>query len=233
MIKRYHPDTVRAPEKVRQYTIRCVEIIDAYNEALTYAEASKKEAKETEGLLFPNELTRKRNLFALIFGYIEMPFLYAFGVLFLLEYVFGIPWLSKGLTFITSNVVSLPDDNLFKKVLSAVFAIVGGILFSFLLYIPLVVPFTIVWSNIVNTKLERYACKAGFFIMVAIYIYIAYFTSLFSNTPFSYQQEGYYSLLADVLRLTFCFTAPSYLFGQWIKDLFRYKRIKDKIKFGE
>src|ERR1035437_6701025 len=37
LIKKYHPDTVQAPERIRKYTIKCVEINLAYEEAMKYA----------------------------------------------------------------------------------------------------------------------------------------------------------------------------------------------------
>lgn len=38
LIKKYHPDLVRTPEKIRANTIKCAQINRAYNEALVYAE---------------------------------------------------------------------------------------------------------------------------------------------------------------------------------------------------
>src|SRR2546423_15576101 len=34
LVKRYHPEKARSPEKVRHYTIRCAEIIEAYRQAV-------------------------------------------------------------------------------------------------------------------------------------------------------------------------------------------------------
>ena len=43
LIKKYHPDTVHAPEKIRKNTIKCAEIIQAYKEAMEYAETHQHE----------------------------------------------------------------------------------------------------------------------------------------------------------------------------------------------
>jgi DnaJ-class molecular chaperone with C-terminal Zn finger domain len=43
LIKKYHPDTVQAPEKIRRYTIKSVEINKAYKEAMEYAATNQHE----------------------------------------------------------------------------------------------------------------------------------------------------------------------------------------------
>jgi len=47
LIKKYHPDMVQAPEKIRKYTIKCVEIIQACNEAIEYSETHHVEPEIT------------------------------------------------------------------------------------------------------------------------------------------------------------------------------------------
>src|SRR5437660_6651017 len=34
LVKKYHPDRARSPEKVRHYTIKCADIIEAYRQAV-------------------------------------------------------------------------------------------------------------------------------------------------------------------------------------------------------
>ena len=233
LIKRYHPDTVRAPEKIRHYTIKCVEINDAYEEAIRYARTHKDgpgAVGNRDQLVTSLRYSKKtKNFIIRVFNRIEEPILFIFSILFVLEYIFGIPTLRLILGSIGGVISALPDDSLVKMIVFGLFAIIGGIVCSFIGCILFIGPFSFIYCNI-NARYEKYAYKVGFIVVIAIYTYIAYFTSLFSHSIFDMYHGFYYKTLHEILRVVFCITAPLCLLLLWFRDRIKYTRVKNRFK---
>lgn len=77
---------------------------------------------------------------------------------------------------------------------------------------------------------KHYVFKIGF-IMLTILSILAYCTNL--HWPFKGSDSGYYVFLYHVCRFAGCFFAPFSLLVYWLRDLLKYRRIRQSFSIME
>ena len=131
-IKRWHPDTVRSPEMIRHYTIKCAEINDAYRQALDYCSSEidafpsledwfrqnplPHDAMASRPQQTPSETTHDRSVWATVRHFVSV--LMTFAVVLAMITAMLNAWA------IESKVTSFPLDSLERMVLSGLAAII-------------------------------------------------------------------------------------------------------------
>ena len=231
LIKRHHPDRAKSPEGVRKNTIKSVEIIQAYKEAVALADNGQAEVvrpgtreKSSPGAKHVNSVQQEQGVFSRIFGLVFILTLMGFVVTFFLE-MFGI---GHGITytmkFIFRTYKDTPDNNLFKQIISLPLSVILGCLFNMVLSIFTVTPVYYLWGVFYNTKYEKYMYKLGMLIVMVINFYLVYFSSL--HMPYEHASSGYYEFLHQIAQFFAWACGPIYLFIEWISEYMQYNKVK-------
>ena len=233
LIKEYHPDKCQAPEKIRKNTIKCVEIIQAYKTAIELAKTIQTEP------LFNHECspsTRKQPEKASIWARLSGTAIGLFilsTMLFLFLDMAGISGIfSKGMRFIFEGYASMPLDNPFKIIISLPLALLFGAVCNGLLSIFTSAPVLYLWGVFANTSYEKYMYKVGFIIVTVANICIVYF-AIGLHWPFENIVTPYYIFLCELCRFLAWSYAPIYMLLDWLKDNFKYSRVKNSFNSND
>jgi hypothetical protein len=246
LIKVYHPDKVHNPEQIRNYTIKCAEINEAYRLASEYA----KSYRDAVGPVFPKKTppatnqsspsigethktfyTSNRNaifrFFAAGIRIIIWISLLGLCVLSFLEMSGLYPWLTP----FSDRVNSLSLENPVRMVISGfsvailIWALSLGLVIS--TFLLLCVLGTIMgW----HSKFKHYMFKIGFIILTVLSI-LAYYANLY--WPFKDSSNGYYVFLYHVCHFVSCFFAVFLLLVYWFRDIVKYRTIKESFSIME
>lgn len=251
LIKQHHPDKCQAPEKMRKNTIKCVEFIEAYKEAISLAafvQPEQQGRQTTEGAetersstnaewrtsqtspnAAPPKPQQEAGPVARAFG-CAIVLLITIPVLFLVLEMFGIyGGFSRGMKFVFTGYDSLPPDNIFKMVISLPLAIVLGALFHGLMSIFTFYPVVYLWGALSETKYEKYMYKIGFLFVTAANMLIVY-SPTGRHFPFESKPTPYFSFLYELCRFLIWSYSPLYMFLDWLKDNWKYTRVKDRFR---
>jgi hypothetical protein len=230
LLKQYHPDKCQAPEKIRKNTIKCVEIIQAYKEALELASSIQFEPQPNPRSSSKVQPPPKQpSVFARAFGS-ALVLLITIPVLFLFLEMAGIyHGFSKGMNFIFNVYFSLPPDNLFKMIISLPLALILGAICNGLLSVFTSAPVLYLWSVLSNTKYEKHMYKVGFVLVAILNICVVYLpTGL--HWPFEQRQTPYFAFLYELTRFLACSYGPLYMLSDWLVDNWKYLQVKDSFK---
>jgi hypothetical protein len=241
LIKRYHPDTVRSPEKIRKYTIKSAEIIEAYKQAVEYAKAHQLEheniTKTTPSKTYQTVSStkptvkasphKKDNLFFRVIAAGKSLIIICISILLFLE-IFGIyPGISRISITFSTWVNSLPLENPVRMIISGLFASFFGLIFSGILTFFTLMYLLTFLAFLFGVKGERYIYKVGFFILTVLSIFLVYYATLY--WPFKNSTNDYYIFLYRACRFFACFSGPFCLLAVWLNDIIKYTRIKNTL----
>ncbi len=215
--------TVQAPEKVRKYTIKCAEIIQAYKEAMEYTETYQSE---------PKTILREEYAASVKTTSRQHPpgvFLRAFGVfillLFVIPFIFIIaellriyPAFTKSMSFIFNSYNSMSLENPLRMIISFPLALILGAMFYSMISLFTTFPVLYLWNILSETKYEKYMYKVGFVILTSLNIFVIYyFTSL--HWPFEHRANSYYNFLYHLCRFLSWSYGPIYMLSGWVMDI--------------
>lgn len=223
VVKKYHPDTVRSPEKIRHYTIKCAEINDAYHQAIEYCatgedvivSASRRFPKGRESgrpwQVISTWITIGIMLF-LMSVWAEILFGFRFGRLNLVGVSFP-HWLT-----------SLPPESPARIMISGLLAIPLGILFGGVLSLFTTLPAIYLVALLENTSFSRYSFKVAWMSVTIVNFITVYHTGF--HWPFEHQSSGYYTFLYHLCRVVAWAYIPIYGLVLWIKENRQYMKVK-------
>jgi len=237
LIKLYHPDTVQAPEKKRKYTIKCVEIIRAYKEAMVYAQTFQPEPEistQNEQTVLSKAAPAKgrENVFIKVLGGFVLLLFFVPFVFILMEVLHIYPAFTKSMNLIFNGYSSMPLNSPFKMIISFPLALLLGWLICGVISLFTSAPVIYLWGVLSNTKYEEYMYKVGFVIIAGLNILIVYFVPSL-HWPFEHRVNGYYNFLYHLCRFLSCSSGPLYLLANWILDNLKYLRIKNSFFSSE
>jgi hypothetical protein len=237
LIKKYHPDTVQAPEKIRKYTIKCAEIIQAYKEALVYAATYQREPEiisKTERTVPettapaqppPGAFAKACGAFILL--------LFITPVVFLVIELLNIyPAVTNSTRFVFTCYDSMPAESPLKMIVSFPLALILGALFSGVISIFTTAPVLYLWGVLSDTKYEKHMYKIGYVIITGLNIFVIYFV-VGLHWPFEHRATDYYNFLYHLCRFLSWSYGPIYMLTEWLMDSWKYLRVKDSIKSDE
>lgn len=204
LVQKYHPDKAKTPEKKRKYTVRFVEIREAYRTALQYAQHQVATSRKAGASSAPSSPIRG-----------TAPWQELVGAAF---FVVGI------LLLVIAGLYarSFPETHLFPITISAVLGIfvgcfAGAYLFVFLLmyfYMP------IQFGILNKIGLEKYGDKLGWVLSVMLWIIAI---SQIGIPELNVRQIG------NAVTWFVAFgVGPVLGFGIWIADYIKYKKVKGK-----
>lgn len=237
LIKKYHPDTVRAPEKIRKYTIKCAEIILAYKEALEYAATYQHDPEIISRTTSTVPVTKapvqqQPGAFARAFGAFIL-LLLIIPIVFLFIELFNIyPALTNSTRFLFTYYGSMPLDSPVKMIVSFPLALILGALFNGVISIFTTLPVLYLWGVLSDTKYENHMYKIGYVIITGLNIYVVYFVSGL-HWPFEHSATVYYNFLYHLCRFLSWSYGPIYMLAEWLMDNIKYFRVKDSLKLDE
>jgi hypothetical protein len=216
---------------VRKNTIKSVQIIQAYKEAIALAEKGQTDVvrpgttEQTVPVDKPAQPVQQE------LGIFSRIFVKVFGTVFFFAIIgFIIGGFLEGfdiahpLYFILSTYEKVPDDNLFKEIISFPLAIVIGGLFNMVFSMLTVIPVYYLWGLLDNTKYEKYMYKLGMIIVAVINFCLVYFSGL--HMPFEHASSDYYEFLHQISRFFAWACGPIYLLVEWISEVKQYKKVK-------
>lgn len=212
LIKRYHPDTVRSPEKIRRYTIKAVEIMQAYKQAIEYANSheSVPKPRTVKGATSDKKISRAKSVF--------------FSVL-LLALIIGLPFgFFKFLMDFPKWLTSLPFDSSIRMIISGLIAIPLGIGFGFVLSL-FTSPLLLIPACLDDTRFSSYMWKIYWVALLIGNILIVYCTDF--HWPFEHRTNDYYNFFYHICRITAWAYVPFGLLIYWLKEQINYLRVKD------
>lgn len=234
LIKKYHPDKVQAPEKIRKHTIKCVEIIQAYKEAMEFAETHQ-HAPETilrtehtvQASSQKKQGVRVRVFATFIFLLFVIP-----AIFFVIELLNIYPALTHSMNFVFTFYESMPLESPLKMIISFPLALILGALFNGVLSIITTVPVLYLWGALSDTKYEKHMYKVGFLIITALNMFIIYFAADL-HWPFEHRATGYYNFLYHLCRFLAWSYGPIYMLAEWVVDNLKYVRVKGSLNSGD
>lgn len=212
LIKKYHPDKVQSPEKKRKYTIKCAEIIDAYDrameEAKSYDDAFDYTSASSQAVSTP--------------WYEKLQ--YIIGFIFVILFFLAI-------SFVISKLSSLPDSHLLKITFGYILLFFmslffGGIAISSVINLFII---GVIGKSRFMAKLglEKYEMKILWVLMVIINIVLFYFTEIGS---YMYSSDRPAPKVDNAIwRAVGAGTLPVIFFLFWIERFLTYNRAKDKV----
>lgn len=220
LIKRFHPDTVRfrSPEKIRRYTVKTVEIMGAYKEALEYAKSSK--PKTGSEVIRREKGTTKETTSDKEFSRAKWAAKYFFYVVILLSFMVS-PFIF--IFYFPRWFTSLPIGSLTRMIISALIAIPLGALIAMVLGL-FTSPLLLISACLDNTKFATYMWKILWVGVLIANILIVYCTDF--HWPFEHRFNGYYNFLYHICRITAWAFTPCSLLIFWLKEQRDYWRVK-------
>lgn len=231
-VKRYHPDTVTTPEQKRRYTIICAAINDAYREAVRRAHAAnaaQADAEHDSSASAPpqdtNEFATSRNEFEYatpggqqnaLGSFFKSPT--ALRTLLLLFLGFEI------VIFFAGPVHNVPTA---VQTLAGIFIalFVGFIIYGLLAAgaLDLLIFWFFPRRLLYLLGLAKYESKLIWLVILAANGFVFFFTNLIAH-PSHHQMTA--AILDIAVRVAATVTVPLIIALLWLRDLVRYRRIK-------
>ena len=230
-VKRYHPDTVTTPEQKRRYTIICAAINDAYREAVRQARAAsatpfnddqepipdaahqdEREAATAQAEFDYATFGRHRNAMASLF---QSPT----GLRTLLLFFSGFMLLA----YFVGQVRVPPPVETLAGILVALF--IGFFIFGLLTAgaMDLLIFWFFPRSLLDRLGLAKYESKLVWVTILAANGAVFFFTNLIAHP--SHREMA--SVILDItMRAAATVTVPLIIAVLWLRDLLRYRRIK-------
>jgi len=234
LIKTYHPDTVQAPERIRKHTIRCVEIIQAYKEAMKYAETHQQDPAiilRTSHTPQTSPAPRKQGVFVWVFGTFILLLFISPVLFFFIELLNIYPAFTRTMSFIFTYYESMPLESPLKMIISFPLALILGALFNGVLSIFTTAPLIYLWGVLSDTKYEKYMYKLGYVLIAALNTSIIYFAANL-HWPFEHRANDYYNFLYHLCRFLSWSYGPMYMLAEWVMDNLKYWRVKNILNSG-
>ncbi|MFL6213064.1 MAG: J domain-containing protein [Blastocatellia bacterium] len=230
-VKRFHPDTVTTPEQKRRYTIICAAINDAYREAVRQARAASatppvddqepgadephqdgREAASTQSEFNYTAFGHHRNGLASLF---KSPT----GMRTLLLFFSGFMLLA----FFVGQVRVPPPVETLAGILVALF--IGFFIFGLLTAgaMDLLIFWFFPRGLLYRFGLEKYESKLVWLTILAANGAVFFFTNLIAHP--SHRELA--ALILDItVRAAATVTVPLIIAVLWLRDLLRYRRVK-------
>jgi hypothetical protein len=232
-VKRYHPDTVATPEQKRRYTILCAAINEAYREAVRWAQAASP-AVDAEQESFADappaesgEFAAQRDAFASATpGEGQNAFAAFFKTPTALRTLLLIFVGFEMIIFFAGPVQNVPAA---VQTLAGVFValFVGFIIYGLLVAGPL--DLLIFWffprRLFYQLGLARYDNKIVWLATVAANGFVFFFTNLIAHPG---RHEVAAVILDMTVRAAATIAVPLIAALLWLRDLLRYRRIKQE-----
>ena len=229
LVKKYHPDKARSPEKVRHYTIKCAEINGAYRQALIESEGAAPREPAAPQIGHRSEAQRgsrpNRLGSAIAFIFVALG-LSAWG-----EILFGLK--IGPLNFAIGMFRwfdSLPLESVAREVLSGVLAIPAGIILGGMAAMlgPILLPVLVIgWFE--NTDVSKYSYKVAL-VLLTVAQYFAVYRAGY-HWPFEHRVNAYYEMLNDVAKVAGWLYLPLAGLWLWALEYYRYARVKKSCNF--
>lgn len=232
-VKRYHPDTVTTPEQKRRYTIICAAINDAYREAVRQARAAsatplnedqapipdaphqdEREATAAQGEFDYATFGRHQNALASLF---KSPT----GLRTLLLFFSGFMLLA----YFVGQVRVPPPVETLAGILVALF--IGFFIFGLLTAgaMDLLIFWFFPRSLLYHFGLEKYESKLVWVTILVANGAVFFFTNLIAH-PSHHEMAAV--ILDIIMRAAATVTVPLIIALLWLRDLLRYRRIKQE-----
>jgi hypothetical protein len=222
LMKQYHPDTVRSPEKKRKHTIKCYDINRAYEEAMLEAQRG---LQRTGAAIASNTPSMGHHSSFWMEYHTHVAHLAAISILTGLAFFAGSPgWhvLIHSVTLATLGKAILVafwgcllSGFLGVFELSAFF-ICGFILLIILGSLGLATTFDKIWNKAIWTFM---VCANA----VVVYLGpLAGMNDFFSRDPLS-------PAYTSIFRVVLVSAVPLLFLTFWVEDLIRYHKVKDKV----
>jgi hypothetical protein len=234
LIKKYHPDTVQAPERKRKYTIKCVEINRAYEDAMKYMETHQHDREAMLGTDLKAQASpaqRRKGVFVWAFGTFILLVFISPVLFFFIELLNIYPAFTRTMNFIFTYYKSMPLEGPLKMIISFPLALILGALCNGVLSIFTTVPVLFLWGALSDTKHEEYMYKLGYVIITALNFTIVYFIANL-HWPFEHRANDYYNFLYHLCRFLSWSYVPIIMLVEWITDNMKYLRVKHSLKSG-
>jgi hypothetical protein len=225
MVKQYHPDLARSPERIRRNTIKCAELNQAYSQALAEADdvrngvawsaaaPSPVPSKARNGTRSASNPAPRERTPASVLG----PLVVVAALIGFVPFMLWFPtWMA-----------SLPPGSAARMVLSGILVVPLGVAFGGVIGLFTAAPAIYIIGWLAGTRFERLSYKIGWGLTAMASFWAVYGTSY--HFPFEHEANAYYSLLHGLCK----FIAAAYLPGcelwVWVQDILRYSRAKSTI----
>jgi hypothetical protein len=244
LVRQYHPDKARSPERVRHYTIKCAQINEAFERAIEFANApaptenytsykSNTDSAETtyepysvhetvyrESTYSSRGQVHKANppsrRTAALIAVVGMLLLVAICVL---PFV-GIFWLPKWLA-------SLPYDDPARMIVCGLLAIPVGLMLGGVISMITTFPFIMVLvMPLWNTRFEKYSFKLLWLLTGIANASIVYLMSGGTHWPFEHRVNTYYTFLYHLCRFAAWAGTPIIGLIVWAKEYIQFHRVR-------
>jgi hypothetical protein len=215
LIKRYHPDTVNSPERVRHYTIKCAELNAAREQAIAYCGGGPEPAARANHAPSPTQRPE------------ETPYANARGSRMTLRGAVALavflasPWL---LINLVGWMTSLPYDNPVRMILSGLLAIPVAMAISGGISVFIMLPVGYIAFVLEETPLARYTFKAAWVVGTVGQFLVVYYGGY--HFPFEHMSTQYYAFLYQTTRLTAWIYVPAACLGFWAKEYYKYLKVR-------
>lgn len=242
LIKKYHPDTVQAPEKIRKYTIKCAEVIQAYKEAIDYAQIHQNEPEPIQANpKVPSSAQRQTaseqhkesaNAFRNCIILCILFFFFSIVISSIIEVLGIYPVISNSMRFVFTCYDSMPNESILKMICSFPIALLMGALFNVVISIFTSAPVNCLWGALSDTKYEKHMYKLGYLIITALNISLVYYVPGLVS-PFAHKANAYYAFLYHLCRFLAWSCTPIFLLAEWLIDNYKYLRVRDSVKSSD
>jgi hypothetical protein len=232
LMKKYHPDTVKSPEKKRHYTIKTVRINDAFVQALNYCnsdihvnkiEIYQKHNTTNSDFIIQNKKAKNiflihRKLFR--FNYFRSKWIKETidSILFLICII--------GLPYLIIKLNSFPLNSLIREIWSGLVVIPLGLIIGGIISWSIFPYLFILWF-LDTTPLSKYLYKILWLALSIGNIVFVYYVNI-DWWPFAHKNNTYYSILYHICRFVACFYLPIFGIYIWIKEYYQYKKVKSR-----
>lgn len=216
LIKKYHPDTATNPEMERKFTIKTVELVEAYRAAEEYAKAilaggirypSTSTTATTYDSPLSSPLSKKKSLWEYLGACLIGLFgLVCYAAIFCPSFVFD--------TFYNA-LHSLSSNNPFRILIESGLLIYCGYVLSAILWITATSWYfgiSLLIAKFLPEAIEPYIWKLGY-VFALLCALVMYNLLSFDN---------------ELLKISICCAMPVALLFDWIKDYILCRRIKKK-----
>ncbi len=226
LVKKYHPDRARSPEKVRHFTIKCAEIIEAYRQAVQ--ESAK--VGMADSISAVNNAHRParaaRRTRASWLGFVFCMVFVVIGLGIWGEVLFDLSVGPLNLaTVLLKWFSSLRLDSPVRETVSGIIAIPLGVLIGGVLAMfgPMLLSVFAV-AYLENTRFSGYSYKiAWLLLMIAQYFAVYHFGF---HWPFEHRATAYYAALYQISRVAGWLYLPLAGLWFWTAEYYRYVRVK-------
>lgn len=207
LAQKYHPDKAITPEKQRKFTVRFVEIGEAYKVALQYAQHQTATPGKTAASSVPSSPIGGTAPWQ---EWVKAAFILAGGAIGILL-----------LAVIGMYARSFPETHLFPITFIAVLSIFIGYFAGVYLFFLLMMFYTPIQFGILGKiGLEKYADKLGWVLSVMLWVIAI---SQIGIPELNVRQIG------NAVTWFIAFgVGPVLMFGIWIADYIKFKKVKGK-----